>query len=401
MNGTLRTKSFLILTVISLFAFCKGGWDTEQHTVNGATIDRKSTLNIVDSFVLKDKVSGFNEYIPVALSDNKEQLLIMPARGAKTVIVYDMISRSISNKIDFGQYLNPLDSKEGMYNVALFHGNIYATYRNEILVYNIQSQKLINRFLCGKISGAYSAYNKMGIVYTDGGDTAMLSQLFSKDKPKYNSETDAVAELSPISLYLFRDKKYATCKLPDISSFSHKNMGQSSVFFDYNKEKNAGVMAVSPDTLLYFFSLKNHAISKDSVWSLRHLFNTTISGLERSNKAKDIIALTSQNPQITGMQMTSNGIFVSYAQGLDSAQYNKLYDYTVSTAERGKLFAQYRKCYLMVIGNDMSCRGSLPLQEEIEGISLPLDDTKFICKPKASAYFNQDSIKFYIAQYER
>ncbi|MGO4294000.1 hypothetical protein [Chitinophaga sp. RAB17] len=401
MKGNLLRNLFFTLTITGSIFSCKSGWDTKQGAVDGTGTDTKSALNIVDSFVLKDKVTGFNEYIPVALSDNKQQLLIMPARGSKTVIVYDLVSRSVSNKIDFSQYLNPLDSKEGLYNVALFHDNIYVTYRNEILVYNLDNKKLINRFFCGKISGVYSAYNKAGMVYTDGPDTAMLSQLFSKNKPAYNSETDAVAELSPLSLYLFHDKKYATCKLPDISCFSRKNMGQSSVYFDYDRKKNTGIMAVSPDTLLYFFSLKNHAISRDSVWSLRHLFNTTVNGLDRSNKVKDIIALTSYNPQITGMQMTNQGIFLSYARGLDSMQYNKLYDYTVSTVDRGKLFAGYRKCYLMVIDNNMNCRGSMPLQEEIEGVSLPLDDTKFICKPKASAYFNQDSIKFYIVKYER
>lgn len=401
MKVILRRSASIITAMLVALVSCKGGWDVRQRTIDGTGIDTVSTLKVVDSFTLKENVGGFDEYIPVALSADKRQLLIAPARGKKIVIVYDLLLRTVKDKIDFGKYLNQKDSREGIYNVALSGDNIYVTYRNEVLVYSLKENKLVNRFLTGKISGVYAAYNKQGTISITGKDTVLLSQLFSADKSKYNSEADAVIELSPLSLYSFSGQQYATCKLPSLSLFKDRNLGQSSVSFDYNDKKNRGIMAVSPDTLLYFFSLNNNKISEDSVWGIRHLFTSAIHGFERSNQAKDIISLTGQNPQITGLQLTDNGIFISYANGLDSSQLEQLYDYTLSTAQRGKLFAQYRKSYLMAIDSNMNCHGAIPLQENIESLALALDDTRFICKPKVSFYFNQDSIKFYIVKYER
>lgn len=358
-------------------------------------IDYTNRLEIQDSFFLKSKVTGFKNFVPASINGSKSKIIIVPALGSKNFIIYDLEAKS-AQEINFKKYLDTVKIKEGIYNIGFYNdSSLLITIQNKIYLYNYFTDKIIN-YSDIEEKGYFSSYSKTAILINR---KYLLSQWYS---PKIinGSETDHFYEISPLSIYNIERRKFSTLKLPFKSVFKEKNVGQPIVYFDYLNNK--GGFVTSPDTILYTFSIDtisgNFMLKKGIVFNT--MFSKNLKGLKKDKKLKDIMRITTLNPQLTGLIKMENNWVLSYTRGLDEEEYSKMYEYK-NLSTQGKAFAFLRTGFLIFFDSLFNSYGSIPLPLNIEGVSMYLGANRFLLKPKISYYYNHDSIPFYIYKLRR
>ncbi len=396
------------ITISSLIAPLIGFIVFTQYNVRNSDIKNIPTdsltcttpkLIIFDSLVIHDKISGFNEYMPLQLSPSGKLLLLMPGRGGKKMIFYNLPKKKIDHILDFSHLKKDGMYKEGIYNTGFISDSVIAiTFKNELFIYNIYSNKLISQTQM-PIKGYYSSYTKTLLSIVTEKDTFLISQLYTGTKGKYESETDSFFDLSPVSIYQKSTNRFTTLKLPNSSLFKTKNLGQTIVSF--NLIGNDIYFTVSPECTFYKFNLdrKSTEITNFKTHRFKHQYSDSLKMLDHPAEFKNILKLSSSNFYTNSLTGNKDYLLISYTKGLSNDEYNQTLSFETSETDRALNYAKARKSFVMFVNlkRMVNC-GIQQLPDNIEGAALMMNDSTCIMKPKTAYFFRKDSIVIYTAK---
>jgi hypothetical protein len=319
----------------------------------------------------------------------------MPYRGGKLLWIYNLQTKSRIADIDLQSIPSLLQGKEGIYNAGFYDdSNLLISYKNQIIIYNWQTPK--TNITNTNAGHSFSAYSK-GIVLSPNRQF-FLAQYMSNEKIQNVQESKSLKEFYPLSIYSFKSNKLLGLPLAKESQFNSKLLGQPIVSFDYRTAANTGFITISPDPVIYKFTIMDGLPQYTASISFKHPFFDSLISVPRLTEYYDIPKVTTLNPVIQSLLINNNKLFLSIQMGLSEKDFLKMNDYTLSMPERANLYGKMRQTQVLIFDLQSYQYQFLKQNNDLEGLSLHLQKDLFLARSKLALHYGADSLWLYVLQ---
>ncbi len=392
-------KKILILIILLqlLHVSCSKHNNLDKNVLLHRSGKESLKIEIIDSILIYEKVSGFDEFIPISVSPSKNKFIIAKKRGGKVLFICDLDTKSYK-KFDFNKVKNSQQYPKGINNAGFFNNDIIViTYRNELYMINTTTNKILSKYILPE--GYYSSYCKKIISLITEKDTLFISQLYSPNASKYDSEADGFYDLSPISIYSLQRKKFLSVYLPKSTLFRKMNLGQPVV--NFTKKENKIFFKVSPENKIYSFRIntKEFKLSPLTSYTFSYLPKQKIKSETKSNKMKDLTLLTSMNPTLGEIVLFKDYLLLNYSEGLNYDEYENYYNPNFSEKERVEYYYNKKRAFINKIDLEKQIiYKPIALPKNVESIAINISDSLFILKPRVMLHKSKGYTPIYIAK---